>query len=198
MPISGAPASLEIGRADLIQALKIVARAIGQDTEEASLHFEDGHVSIEACGTVANSPANGVWPVRVFVPVSWVRRLARRMPPGDPVRLQMREGRIYLERYSEPCALTQAEPPVDSKSPQVNAERLIQEAARILKPLRIKRSDLEELVSEARAKGTASWSLDEKRMTAIVAKAWVLLAPLGIETADIRRLMEKTVRNAWK
>jgi len=35
-------------------------------------------------------------------------------------------------------------------------------------------------------------------MTAIVAKAWVLLAPLGIETTDIRRLMEKTVRNAWK
>jgi hypothetical protein len=57
---------------------------------------------------------------------------------------------------------------------------------------------LEELIAEARAKGTASWSTDEKRMTAIVAKAWVLLAPLGVETTDIRRLIEKTVRNAWK
>ena len=35
-------------------------------------------------------------------------------------------------------------------------------------------------------------------MISIVAKAWVLLAPLGVETADIRRLIEKAVRNAWK
>ena len=35
-------------------------------------------------------------------------------------------------------------------------------------------------------------------MIAIVAKAWMLLAPLGIETADIRRLVDKAVRNAWK
>ena len=198
MPLSAAPACLEIGRASLTHALKIVAKPLRKDTGEASLRFEDGHVSIEAAGTVANSPANGVWPVPVFVRASWVRRLAQRMPPGDPVRLQIREGRIYLERYSEPCAFTPTEPSADSMGPQVNEERLILEAARILKPLRIKRSDLEELVAGARAKGTATWSTDEKRMTAIVAKAWVLLAPLGIETADIRRLMEKTVRNAWK
>jgi hypothetical protein len=196
MPISGAPACLEVGRASLTHALKIVAKAIGKDTGEASLRFEDGQVSIEACGTVANAPANGVWPVPVFVRASWVRRLAQRMPPGDPVRLQIRDGRIYLERYSEPCTFTPTERPVDSKGSQVHEEQLIQEAARILKPLRIKRSDLVELVSETRTKGT--WSPDEKRMTAIVARAWVLLAPLGIETADLRRLMEKTVRNAWK
>jgi hypothetical protein len=198
MPISGAPASLEIGRMSLTHAQKIVAKAIGKDAGEASLRFEDGQVSIEAYGTVANSPANGVLPVPVFVRASWVKRLAQRMPPGDPVHLQIREGRIYLERYSEPCTFTPTESPMDSKGPQVNEERLIREAARILKPLRIKRSDLEELVSGTRTKGTATWSPDEKRMTAIVARAWVLLAPLGIETADIRRLMEKTVRNAWK
>lgn len=179
MPISGAPACLEIRRASLTHALKIVAKAIGKDTGEASLRFEDGQVSIEACGTAVNSPANGVWPVPVFVGASWVRRLAQRMPPGDPVRLQIRDGHIYLERYSEPCTFTPTERPVDSNGPQVNEERLIQEAARILKPLHIKRSDLEELVSETRTKGTAAWSPDEKRMTAIVARAWVLLAPIG-------------------
>jgi hypothetical protein len=35
-------------------------------------------------------------------------------------------------------------------------------------------------------------------MISIVAKAWVLLAPLGIETPDLRRLVELAVRNAWK
>ena len=65
-------------------------------------------------------------------------------------------------------------------------------------PLRIRRSHLEELVSEVRARGTASWSGEEKKLIAITAKAWVLLAPLGVETSDIRRLVDKAVRNAWK
>jgi hypothetical protein len=195
---STTPSSLEVGRADLAQALKIVARVVGKDPGDASLRFDDGHLSIEAFGTVASAPARGVWPVPIFVRASWVRRLARRMPSGDPLRLEMREDRIYLERYSEPCALTPTAVPPNPDLPQIDQEWLIEEAARILKPLLIKKSDLEELVSEARAKRTASWSTDERRMTAIVAKAWVLLAPLGIETTDIRRLMEKTVRNAWK
>ena len=32
----------------------------------------------------------------------------------------------------------------------------------------------------------------------MVTKAWMLLAPLGVEMADIRRLIDKAVRNAWK
>jgi hypothetical protein len=72
------------------------------------------------------------------------------------------------------------------------------EASRILKPLLIKRSDLEALVAEADARGTASWSEEEKKMIAIIAKAWVLLAPLGVETADIHRMVNNAVRNAWK
>ncbi len=88
--------------------------------------------------------------------------------------------------------------PPNPDLPQIDEDGLIEEAAKVLKPLLIKRSDLEELVAEARAKGTASWSTDEKKMTSIVAKAWVILAPLGIETTDIRRLVDKAVRNAWK
>jgi hypothetical protein len=198
MQSSSMPASLEVGRADLTHALKIVAKVIGKDPGEASLRFEDGRLSIESCGTAANADASGVWPAPIFVRASWVRRLARRMPAGDPLRLRIEEGRIYVNQYSEPCALTSAACPVNPELPQIDEEGLIEEAARILKPLLIKRSDLEELISEARAKGTASWSTDEKRMTSIVAKAWVLLAPLGIETTDIRRLVEKTVRKAWK
>jgi hypothetical protein len=35
-------------------------------------------------------------------------------------------------------------------------------------------------------------------MIAMIAKAWMLLAPLGVETADLRRLVNDAVRNAWK
>ncbi|MGI8746659.1 MAG: hypothetical protein ACR2NN_29610 [Bryobacteraceae bacterium] len=196
--LASTPPNLAIGRADLTHALKIVARGIGKYAGQASLRFENGLLYVEAHATVASAPASGAWPIPIFVPASWVRRLARRMPPGDPLRLQIKENRIYLERYSEPCALTPTTIPVNADLPQIDETGLIEEAAKVLKPLLIKRSDLEELVAKARTKGAAPWSTDEKRMTSIVAKAWVLLAPLGVETTDIRTLVDKAVRNAWK
>jgi hypothetical protein len=121
--------------------------------------------------------------------------MAKNMPAGDPVRLRVAEGRLYANRYSEPCSWTAVEQPINPKRPQLNE---ILEAARILKPLLIKRSDIETMVAEAGARGTPSWSEEEKKMIAIIAKAWVLLAPAGVETADIRRLVNNAVRNAWK
>lgn len=196
--LASTPASLAIARADLTHALKIVTRGIGKYAGEASLRFENGLLSVEAHGTEATAPASGAWPIPIFVQASWVRRLARRMPPADPLRLQIKEDRIYLERYSEPCASTPTSIPANPDLPQIDETGLIEEAAKVLKPLLIKRSDLEKLVAEARAKGAASWSAEEKKMTSIVAKAWVLLAPLGIGTTDIRRLVDKAVRDAWK
>ena len=196
--LASTPANLSVGRADLTHALKIVTRAIGKYAGQACLRFENGLLSVEAHGTVASAPASGAWPIPIFVHASWVRRLSRRMPPGDPLRLEIKEDRIYLERYSEPCALTPTAIPANPDLPQIDEKGLIEEAAKVLKPLLVKRSDLEELVAEARAKGAVPWSSDEKKMTSIVAKAWVILAPLGIETTDIRRLVDKAVRNAWK
>ncbi len=198
MPSSDTPYSLEVSRADLIQALKIVARAIRKRPGDACFRFGDGCLSIDAYNTVAGAPACGAWPLPIFVGTSWVRRLAKRLPVGDPIHLRVDAGRLYANRYSEPCAWTPREQSAPAEPPLIDENLLIQEAARVLKPLRIRRSHLEELVSETRAKVTAAWSVDEKKMIAIIAKAWVLLAPLGVETADIRRLVDNAVRNAWK
>ena len=70
------------------------------------------------------------------------------MPPGDPLRLEIKEDRIYLERYSEPCALTPTAIPINPDLPQIDEKGLVEEAAKVLKPLLIKRSDLEDLVAE--------------------------------------------------
>jgi hypothetical protein len=85
--------------------------------------------------------------------------------------------------------------PINPKAPQSDT---ILEAARLLSPLLITKWDLAALVVEAGERGTPSWSEEDKKMLAIIAKAWVLLAPLGVETADIRRLVDQAVRNAWR
>ena len=195
IPHSDLPDGLEVSRADLLHAVGIVAGLMGRRPSGASLQFEDGWLYIESGDGIAKTPARGTWPLTIIVGASWVRRLAKNMPAGDPVRLRVEEGRLYANRYSEPCARTAVKQPINPKGPEQDK---ILEAARILKPLLITKWDLAALVVDASARGTALWSEEDKKMIAIIAKAWVLLAPLGVETADLRRLVNDAVRNAWK
>jgi hypothetical protein len=195
IPHSELPDGLEVSRADLVHAVEIVAGLMGKQPSGVSLQFEDGWLWIESGAGIAKAPARGTWPLTIIVGRSWVRRLAKNMPAGDPVRLRVEEGRLYANRYSEPCTRTAVKQPINPKGPQSDK---ILEAARILKPLLITKWDLAALVVEASARGTPSWSEEDKKMIAMVAKAWVLLAPLGVETADLRRLVNDAVRNAWK
>jgi hypothetical protein len=209
MPPSESPYELEVSRASLAQALKMVARLIGKRAGDASLRFENGSLSVEAANTAADVPARGTWPLPIFAHASWVRQLARRMPADDPIRLRVEAGRLYASRYSQACSWTATERlpdcTPDSWSPEHVEASLIQEAALILRPLRIEKPAVESLVSEALAKGTCSWakgfvawSEEEKKMRKIVEKAWMKLAPFGVGMPDIHRLVDETIRDAWK
>jgi len=205
MMLSDPPHQLEVSRADLAQALKTVARAIGAHPGDACFRFADGCLSIEAASTSADAPARGTWPLPIFVSTWWVRRIARRMPTGDPIRLRVDGGKLYANRYSETCAGAPREQPVAPELCAIDETLLIAEAALILKPLRVGRAAVEGLVSEAIARGTSSWSRgvvawseEEKKMRVIVEKAWMKLAPFGVGMTDIRRLVDKTLHDAWK
>lgn len=191
---------LEVSRDDFLKAIRIVAHLLDKWNKGVSVRFEDGWLFIEAGHghAVAKAPARGCWPLTIIVGTSWVRRLAKSLPAGDPIHLRVEDGRLYANRYSERCSWTSEDSPFNPEGPGLDERGLILEAAKILKPLRIKREELESLVSETRAKGPSRWSVQEKKMIGIIAKAWALLAPLGIEPADIRRLADSAVRNAWK
>jgi hypothetical protein len=195
---------LEVSRADLIPALKTVARAIGKREGNASLRLEAGSLCIEAADTVAEAPARGTWPIPVFVDVSWVRRAARRLPAGDPIHLHVEGRSLYVNWYSESCARTPGEQPASAKQ-SVDGILLISDAASILRPLRVERPVVENLVVDALSRGTSAWSrgvvawsVEEKEMRIIVEDAWMKLAPFGVGMTDIRRLVDQTLRDAWK
>ena len=189
---------LEIARTDFSEAVRIVSHVMGRRVSGASLFFKDGLLYIEAGQAVAKAPAYGFWPFTIIVPASWVRRLGKSMPAGDPVKLRVEEGRLYANRYSEPCVRTSVNHPLNPKVPAVDETRLILEAATALKPLRIARKDIEALVAQVRQRGPSSWRMEDRELISQVAKAWTLLAPLGVEINDIRALMDRMVRDAWK
>jgi hypothetical protein len=189
---------LHLSRVDFAQALKTGAQVIGKFPGHIGLRFDAGCLTIEAGTTVATAPANGFWPTPIFVGASWVRRMGKRLPPGEPIYLRVETGRLYVNRYSEAWSLTAAEHVVSNELSEADEARLIMEAARILGPLRVGTEDLEKLVAETRVNGPVSPSTEERKLLAIIAKAWVLLAPLGVETDDLRQLVDNAVRNAWK
>lgn len=189
---------LQLSRVDFTQALKTAAEAIGKFPGHVRIRFDAGCLTIEAGSTVASAPARGFWPTPIFVGASWVRRMCKRLPPGDPIHLRVEAGRLYLNRYSEACSLTAAEHVVSNELSEADEAELIAEAARILKSLRISPDALQELVSKTYVNGPISTSVEEKKMLSLIAKAWILLAPFRVGTDDLRHLVDNAVRNAWK
>jgi hypothetical protein len=191
-------AELAVDRTQFLKALKFVSKGMRKFAGDASLVFDNDQFCIEACEVSMTATATGIWPVPIYVRASWLRQMAKTPPAGDPVHLKIADGRIFADRYSSTCALVPRAAETIAEPSLINADRMIDEAAKILKPLRIKRAYLDSLIANAPHKKEIRWSPDERRMAAIIAKAWLLLAPLGIEMSDIRELVDNTVLNAWK
>jgi hypothetical protein len=200
IPLSDPVNGLEVSRDDLSKAVNIVAGMARKWSKGVSLRFSDGWLFIEAGHSrgIARAPARGCWPVTIIVGISWVRRLAKSMPAGDPIRLRVEDGMLHANRYSQPCSLSSNESPFSPEAPGSDEAAVISEAAKILKPLYIRRKDIQGLVLYTRVEGTSKWSLNDRKMISIIAKAWALLGPLGIETADIRELADDAVRNGLR
>lgn len=192
------PHELEVSRVDLIAQLKFLSRAMGKSARTVALRFHEGMLVIEAGESTIEVFARGDWPTPIMGDALWVRVLAKKMPSGDPIRLRVQNERLYANSFSVQCALTLEGLPAVPEPQEPDEKPLILEAARILKPLRLSQDNVEKMVAEARARGNVTWFHHDKKMIEIVAKAWKLLAPLGVETGDIRRFVDEVVRNAWK
>jgi len=192
------PHELEVSRVDLIAQLKFAAKAMDKSATNVTLRLQDGMLVIEAGESTVEVFARGNWPAPIISEALWVRVLAKKMPAGDPIRLRVQDGKLYTNAFAVRCALSLEELSPVSERPEPDERRLIGQAAEILKPLRLSQENVEKMVAEAHARGNATWFHHDKKMIEIVARAWRLLAPLGVETGDIRRFVDDVVRNAWK
>jgi len=189
---------LIVERADLEKVLQITSSTKDKRGFATSLTFEDGWLTVAGRNSIARAPASGVWPLTIIVRYSWARRLSRNLPPGDPVILRVEDGRLFVNRYSEPCRWTTEIDPPDPSVRKMNDERSrILKAASALEPFLVDQEDLRSAVAVARQRGPASWEQCEATMISAVAKAWAALAPLGVETSDLRPLIDTAVRTAW-
>ena len=81
---------------------------------------------------------------------------------------------------------------------QLKLDELCLKAAGILGAYGISPLHLRQLCEEHAAEGDRHFRESDVKAIAQIAKAWAILAPIGVEPMEIKALMDYCLRNAWK
>jgi hypothetical protein len=81
---------------------------------------------------------------------------------------------------------------------QLKLDQLCEKAAGVLGAYGISPLQLRQLCEEHAAEGNRHFRESDAKAIAQIAKAWVILAPIGVEPMEIKALMDYCLRNAWK
>ena len=81
---------------------------------------------------------------------------------------------------------------------QSKLDNLCTKAASFLGSYGVSPLHLRRLCEEHAGEGTRQFRESDRRTVSQIAEAWCILAPMGVEPMEIKALMEKCLRNAWK
>jgi len=190
---------VRVEREELLRYLAVLSKSISAKDKVARISFDDGWLMIAVGEADCAIAADGRWAKPVSIDASWIPKMNRLMPAGNPLVLRVEKKHFYINSFGVPCHdVAKKKPPAPSKvEPSREAIRSIGEAAKLLEPFHVTAQDVIELVKKAKCAGPPLWTAEETKMIATVAKAWALLAPLGIETSDLRFLIDNAVRNGF-
>lgn len=188
--------SLLVDRDQFTNALRTIVLSCGKRASSASLRFEGGCLYICAGTTLAGLPAEGCWPWTVVTRYSWVYNLANKPVQSNPVRIFVDHGHVYAERFSCRCELPSDDSLLAPGTLAPNRKLAVQRAARALAPLMVSSSDIQQLIDEV-ATRTPAWREDERKVIAMVAKAWEALAPFGVQPEDFLNIFQRVTHDAW-
>lgn len=77
-------------------------------------------------------------------------------------------------------------------------DKISAEAASVLKAYRVSPEAIRELCERKIEQGERRFRERDAAAVALISKVWAKLAPLGVEPADIKELMDSSLRNSWK
>lgn len=190
---------VRVEREELLQYIAVLSKSITSKDKVARISFDDGWLMIAVGEADFAIAAEGKWAKPVSIDASWIQKMNRLLPAGNPLVLRVEKKHFYINTFGVPCreVAKKKTPSPSAIEPSREVLRSIGQAAKLLEPFHVTTQDVIELVNKSQAAGPPSWTADETKMIAIVAKAWALLAPLGIETSDLRSLIDNAVRNGF-
>ncbi len=190
---------VRVEREELLRYLAVLSKSISANDKVARISFDDGWLMIAVGEADFAIAAEGKWAKPVSIDASWIQKMNRLLPAGNPLELRVEKKHFYINSFGVPChEVAKKKASASSKvEPSREALRSIGHAAKLLGPFHVTAQDVIDLVKKAQRTGPPSWTADETKMIAAVAKAWMFLAPLGVETFDLRSLIDNAVRNAF-
>ena len=178
--------SLSIERSELADLLRTASK-FGKPTDKADavLSFDGQALAIEMTGMALEVPATGQWEGEVLVPAGVIIRLARHLPPGDPLRVSVAKERLWIQDFSISCKQQFAL----GKRIELPLDPTLQEILTLphrYSAMTIDRSGLSKVVEEA-----------QEKMERRIARAAGSLKPLGVEPADVRWIVLKVLNRSF-
>ncbi|MGC8494642.1 MAG: hypothetical protein ACP5SH_23205, partial [Syntrophobacteraceae bacterium] len=109
--------SISIKREDFLAMLKPLKHfAKKKQAADAVLSMKGRDFVISFDGISTGGPAIGNWAGQVCVPARLIWGIAMAPPPGDPIRMDVRDGRLHIGSLSLSCSVQSNSDPAESKS----------------------------------------------------------------------------------
>jgi hypothetical protein len=169
---------LTVSRPEFLQMLATFKRfSTKPDMGDVRIRMEGEEVVFSLTGIAAGVAAKGTWPGEVRAPGRLVVALDKAPPDGDPIRIEVRAGRLVAGGFSIGCTIQAADEPRIELPLDATLLEVLRVAASHSKE-EIRESGLESVVSAA-----------EEKAGKLVGKALKALEPLGIERRDLIELV---------
>ena len=180
--------SILIKRKDFLAMLKPLKRfARKKKEEEAILSMEGGEFYISLIGITTGAPATGNWAGEVRVPARLIWGVAMEPPTGDPVGMEVRDGRLHIGSLSLSCSARNNKKPAENKM----AENPLMDRE-LVKMLRFRHVySLEELQKNGLFRDVVK---AEEKAYKLVSRAAKILAPLNISELELWRMVKEHFR----
>ena len=175
---------VSVQRKDLLEAfrpLRLVKNR--KDVPEAIVSMEGDTLCFSVIGMSTYANAEGSWTGEVRIPGAFLLALAKMPPPGDPVVVAVREGRLHFGALSTACVeqaswKSEIPLPLDPSLSELLRLRYLYTAERI------ERAGLKIRVEDA-----------HDRAAKLLGQAAKSLAPLDITREDLRDLLVKKLES---
>ena len=187
--------ALRVDRDDLQRHLELLDASLTDDCTTVRISFlEDWMVIVRDTSNITIA-AEGIWPHTIETAPLWISQISKNLKPDDPVVFRVDQDHLCIGSYRVPCkTLNPAQP--KKKPLPLDAYTRISNAARILEPFLVDANALTALVEHALERGYPTWMREEQTMIDAVARVWLILAPLGVETMDLRDCINAAVHSA--
>jgi len=93
--------SITVSRAELGRALRLATVGVrGKTTAKVRFSVVNGFLEIMGPGAAHSIPAEGTWPSAILADAGVLKRVASRLPVGDPAVLKVENSRLYIGSFS--------------------------------------------------------------------------------------------------